>query len=74
LLYQIRESSEIAGKTIEDFSRRRLAIMRTKKTARKSCAGRMRLKKDKQTETITQVNFANEVSARTQDNKTFRRR
>jgi hypothetical protein len=74
LLYQIRESSDITGKPIKNFLRRRLAIMRTKQTARKSCAGRMRLKKDKQTETITQVSFMNEMSARTQDNKTFRRR
>jgi len=48
--------------------------MRTKQTARKSSAGSMRLKKDKQTKTIAQVNFTKEVSARTQDNKTFRRR
>ena len=35
--------------------------MRTKQIARNSCAGRMRLKKDKQTETISQVSIVKEV-------------
>jgi hypothetical protein len=50
--------------------------MRTKQTGRKRTRGRPTrgVKKEPQKEIIAQVSFADEVSTRTQDNKTFKRR
>ena len=65
----------LQGNQLKTLSRRRLAIRRTKQTEGKTIRGRPTrgVKKEPQEDIIEQVSFADKMSTRTQDSKTFRR-